>query len=371
MSEIAQNSGATSPEVRSTGWQQRIGEHLAAVETRLDREIDSLRAATPEPIEGLDPVGYIRRLLRGGKRIRPTMVLLGWVAADVQGTGAGEDDMLQAAAAVELLHCFALIHDDVMDESGTRRGRPTVHAEAARWHERRGARGDSQRFGDSVATLVGDLAHSEADRLAAALADTMQRVWRSMVLELVDGQLRDLAGSAAAERRTEQVRHVARQKTGNYTVARPLQLGAMAAGAGPAALNALEAYGARMGEAFALRDDLLGVFGDPDETGKPAGDDIRSGKPTVLLSVAQSRLHGRAAAALDAVGTAEISDADVSLLMEAMRHEGVVDTVEQMIDDRVTDALAALRTGAGCGALSIDGVGQLSRLARTLARREH
>ena len=314
----------------------------------------------------MHPPAELRELLgRGGKRTRPVMTYLGWVAGDVDGTQQGHDDMVLASCAIEMLHCFALIHDDVMDESPTRRGHATVHDTAARLHAVHRGRGASTRFGDSVAVLVGDLAHSEADRLAAGLPPRMRRVWQQMVLELLAGQLRDVVGSAAADRRIEFARAVARQKTGYYTVARPLQLGATAAGADDEALAALATYGRHAGEAFALRDDILGVYGDPRTTGKPAGDDIRSGKPTVLLALAQSALRGRPARALEAAGTEDMTDAQVRMVQDAMVAQGVVETVESMIDDRVDDALAALDTDS----LSPDGVAELTRVLSDLARR--
>lgn len=351
---------------------ERIGAHVALVERELARELDDLAslwgnaASEADAPYAVDPPAELRELLgRGGKRTRPVMTLLGWLAGDVHGTRQGHEDMVRASCAIEMLHCFALIHDDVMDESPTRRGRPTVHDTAARMHAVHRGRGASTRFGDSVAVLVGDLAHSEADRIAAGLPPRMRRVWQQMVLELLAGQLRDVVGSAAADRRIEFARAVARQKTGYYTVARPLQLGATAAGADDDALAALAAYGRHAGEAFALRDDILGVYGDPRTTGKPAGDDIRSGKPTVLLALAQTVLRGRPARALELAGSPEMTDAQVRILQDALVAQGVVDTVESMIDDRVDDALTAL----GTDSLSTDGVAELTRVLGELARR--
>ncbi|WP_375487540.1 polyprenyl synthetase family protein [uncultured Jatrophihabitans sp.] len=372
--------------VQESRWQHDVVTHVATVEARLGAELDALQRAWQQAADGvgdrasvgaadvfaaeLDPPAQLSDLVRrGGKRTRPVMALLGWQAADVDGTGQGYDDTVQAGVAIELLHCFALVHDDVMDESPMRRGRPTVHADAARRHGEQDGRGDAARFGDSVAILVGDLAQSEAERLAGALPEPMRTVWRHMVLELLAGQVRDVVGSAAGDRRLAFARQVARQKTGYYSVARPLQLGAAAAGAGELALSALEQYGRHAGEAFALRDDLLGVYGDPDTTGKPAGDDIRSGKPTVLLAVARASLRGHPAAALEAAGTTGMTDAQVALVRDAMLHEGVVSRVEAMIDDRAADAVAALQAGTDAGVLTIDGAAHLTRTVDQLARR--
>ena len=304
----------------------------------------------------------------GGKRIRPRMCFWGWVA-----TGGRPDEsstvraqIIQAGAALELLHIFALIHDDVMDESASRRGQPSVHTLAAQLHLHSGARGSGQRFGESIAVLVGDLAHAEADALIAELPAPMRRIWRMMVIELVHGQSRDLIGTAAGRRDLDHARQVARTKSGSYTVQRPLELGATASGAGPGELAALGTYGEELGEAFALRDDLLGVWGDPRRTGKPAGDDLISGKPTVILALAEQQLRGAPRAALHRVGTPELSPADVTVLQEALVVSGVADAVE----GRITDHVLAAREALEHPGLDADGVNGLTELAHRIAWRE-
>ena len=168
--------------------------------------------------------------------------------------------------------------------------------------------------------LVGDLAHAEADHMVTELPPAMRRLWRLLVIELVQGQSRDITGTAAGRRDLAHARQVARMKSGAYTVQRPLQLGAAAAGAdragGP---RPSPRYGREVGEAFALRDDLLGVWGDPERTGKPAGDDLLSGKPTVILSLADERLRGSDRTLLARVGTPELSPADVAHLQDALQ----------------------------------------------------
>ena len=278
----------------------------------------------------------------GGKRIRPSMAYWGWVAA-----GGRDDDQTRAAvvragAALELLHIFALIHDDVMDESDSRRGQPSVHTLAAQLHLHAGARGDARHFGESIAVLVGDLAHAEADHLVTELPRPMRQIWRLLVVELVHGQSRDLTGSAAGRRDLDHARRVARMKSGRYTVQRPLELGAAAVGAPVEVCSALLDYGEEVGEAFALRDDLLGVWGDPRSTGKPAGDDLISGKPTVILALAAERLQGGARRVLRRVGTPALSPADVTLLQSELAEQGVVEAVEARITEHVQAAAAAL-----------------------------
>ena len=311
----------------------------------------------------------------GGKRIRPSMAYWGWVACGGRrpGSGApeatddgGAADVVRAGAALELLHIFALIHDDVMDESDSRRGQPSVHTLAAQLHLHAGARGDARHFGESIAVLVGDLAHAEADHLVTELPRPMREIWRLLVIELVHGQSRDLTGSAAGRRDLDHARRVARMKSGRYTVQRPLELGAAAAGASAEVRDALLDYGEEVGEAFALRDDLLGVWGDPRSTGKPAGDDLISGKPTVIMALADERLHGSARRVLRRVGTPELSPADVTLLQSALAEQGVVEAVEARISAHVRAAETALARVE----LDPAGLAGLSGMAHLIAWRD-
>ena len=297
----------------------------------------------------------------GGKRIRPSMAYWGWVAAGGRHAERGEADVVRAGAALELLHIFALIHDDVMDESDSRRGQPSVHTLAAQLHLHAGARGDARHFGESIAVLVGDLAHAEADHLVTELPRSMREIWRLLVIELVHGQSRDLTGSASGRRDLDHARRVARMKSGRYTVQRPLELGAAAAGAPTEVRTALLEYGEEVGEAFALRDDLLGVWGDPRRTGKPAGDDLISGKPTVILALADERLRGSARRVLRRVGTPALSPADVTLLQDSLAEQGVVDAVETRISAHVRAAGTALE-GAGLDGAGVSGLTGMAHL---------
>jgi geranylgeranyl diphosphate synthase type I len=349
--------------------------HLRQVDQTLTDALDDLNGlwATEfddgghlDVIGGRDLPEFIAQLLNsGGKRIRPAMCYLGWLSASEQGQQSGRAEVVTVGAALELLHIFALIHDDVMDESASRRGQPSVHAQAASMHRAAQASGDPQRFGDSIAMLVGDLAHAEADSLAAGLPDDMRRIWRVLVVELVCGQRRDLTGSAAGRRDLPHARQVARMKSGSYTVERPLQLGAVAARGSSAALTSLATYGREVGEAFALRDDLLGVWGDPGLTGKPAGDDLISGKPTVILSLAQQRVSGPTRSVLERVGTPELSGDDVAVLQSALEDCGVVDAVEDMINTHLHTALSALDDDV----LHPEGIAGLTQMAHQIAWR--
>jgi geranylgeranyl diphosphate synthase type I len=241
-----------------------------------------------------------------------------------------------------------------------------VHTLAGRLHQQADGLGAPARFGESIAILLGDLAHAEADHLAADLPPEMRRIWRLLVVELVYGQRRDLTGSAAGRRDLANAREIARLKSGGYTVERPLELGAAAARAPEVVAARLARYGREVGEAFALRDDLLGVWGDPTRTGKPAGDDLVSGKPTVIVALAGERLSGTARATLDRIGCPELDADDVSLLQSAMVDCGVVAEVETMISRHLRTALDALDEPA----LDPVGVHELTQMAYQIGWRE-
>ncbi|MET1007461.1 MAG: polyprenyl synthetase family protein [Propionibacteriaceae bacterium] len=352
-----------------------LTDHLSRVDETLAEAMDDLGRlwATEFDDDGhldvlndRDLPAFITQLLNnGGKRIRPAMCYLGWLSAHGTVREVGRQNVVTVGAALELLHVFALIHDDVMDESASRRGQPSVHAQAIEMHRTSEAQGSSQRFGESIAMLVGDLAHAEADSLAAGLPAEMRKIWRVLVVELVCGQRRDLTGSVAGRRDLDHARQVARMKSGSYTVERPLQLGAAAVNASADVRSRLATYGREVGEAFALRDDLLGVWGDPALTGKPAGDDLVSGKPTVIMSLAQQRVLGEGRRVLARVGTPELTPADVALLQDALRDCGVVDAVETMISAHLDTALSALDDDV----LHPEGIAGLTQMAHQIAWR--
>ncbi|MFF3867133.1 polyprenyl synthetase family protein [Micromonospora sp. NPDC001898] len=289
-------------------------------------------------------------VLAGGKRVRPTFAYWGWRG------GAGGDEplhtVLPALAALELLHTFALVHDDVMDASDTRRGRPTAHRAAAARHVAAGHTGDPDRFGEAVAVLIGDLCMVWADRLMSRAAVPPARLldvrhcYDRMRVETIAGQYLDVLGeNDAANWSVDRALRVARYKTASYTVQRPLLFGACLAGASTDAplTAAYTRYGLAVGEAFQLRDDLLGVYGDPVATGKPAGDDLRTGKPTALLMLARQFATPAQRRALDRAG-AVTGAREVSRLAQVVVDTGAVARVERMISDRVAEALAALET---------------------------
>jgi geranylgeranyl diphosphate synthase type I len=311
-------------------------------------------------LDAVDPaLGGLARTTRdlvlvGGKRLRPTFAYWGWRGA----TGPGEplDPALPALAALELMHTFALVHDDVMDESATRRGRPTAHRLFARQHTRAGWIGDAGRFGTTAAILVGDLCLVWADQLLArtplptSTLFTVRSRYDRMRVEAVAGQYLDVLGeSSPQEWSAERALLVARLKTASYTVQRPLQFGLALAGPVSAEIDdAYGRYGQLIGEAFQLRDDMLGVFGDPIVTGKPAGDDLRAGKPTTLLLLARQLAATpaqRAVLALDPAGAVNPADGSGGLdpsIADLIRETGAPARVEAMIEERVAGAVAEL-----------------------------
>lgn len=343
------------------------------VDALLTAEVDALAAEWASYAGGLgldvlaaDLPRWMGDLLVGrGKRLRVAMTYWGYIAAGGVHGATGYRHAVRAAAALETLHLFALVHDDLMDESDSRRGRPAAHVQAADWHRGAHAYGDRDLFGRNLAILLGDLAHTVADRLVDDLPRPMRAAWYQLSVELIAGQRADLTGAAAGRRDRAHAEHVARVKSGQYSIARPLQLGAAAAGAAPEVVATLLAYGDHLGRAFALRDDHLGIWGDPAVTGKPAGDDLFEAKATVLLSLARDRLSGDDAALLARVGTPAFGHDDVPVLADAMRRAGVDAEIERLIAAEVASALAVLEGHP----LAPDGVTGLREAVRIVAWR--
>jgi geranylgeranyl diphosphate synthase, type I len=353
-------------------------ETLALVDALLESTFADVRSALDEAADtgsglgavhdpgplGVDLVGELADRVRNhGKRLRPVLAHWGWQIG--QGNGTTRADAVRVAAALELLHLFALVQDDVMDRSETRRGQVALHVAAAARHHDVGGLGDARLFGDSVATLVADLALSEAGLLVSPTTPDVRRAWRLMTVELVEGQLLDVTHTAGRRRDLATSMRIARFKSGRYTITRPLQLGALVAGAAPDLVARLVSWGDLVGDAFAVRDDVLGVWGDPARTGKPAGDDLRSGKPTVLLCWADELLPPAARSLLDSCDAGTLDDLGVARLQAAMAECGVLDRAEAEIAglvDRSHDALD--HVGA-----HPDAVAALRHLADTIAWR--
>ena len=290
-------------------------------------------------------------MLRGGKRLRPLFAYWGYRAVTPGPEDPLTDEALRLFAALEMLHACALVHDDVIDDSATRRGMPTVHVHFTDVHRDRGWHGSPEQFGRSAAILLGDLSLVWADDIVAAAdlpADgrhRVQRVWSDIRTEVLGGQYLDIVAEASGAESIASAMNVNTYKTASYTVSRPLQLGAAAAADRPEVQAAFYELGTDLGVAFQLRDDVLGVFGDPAVTGKPSGDDLRSGKRTVLLAEAVERAERTdpAAARLlrSSVGT-DLSDTQVRELCSAIESVGALAAVEGHIDTLTRRALTAL-----------------------------
>ncbi len=287
-----------------------------------------------------------RFVLDGGKRLRPRFAYWGW--RSVRGVDVNDAGLITAAAALELLHCCALVHDDVMDASATRRGRPSTHAAFAALHRSSGWTGDAEVYGNASAILLGDLLLSWSDMLFAAadLPSDARRVYDETRQLLMAGQYLDVLVQARGDFSAEDAVRVAQFKTSKYTVEGPLRLGATAGGAPADVLCTLSDYAIPVGEAFQLRDDVLGVFGDPVETGKPAGDDLLEGKRTLLVALAmQHAAPAEAELIRRELGDRTMDGSRLHDLRAVIVGSGALDLVEQRIAARTAEARAALRTG--------------------------
>ena len=312
-----------------------------------------------------DPIGEIGRLvLGGGKRLRPAFCHWGFV-----GAGGHVDDraVVDAGAAFELMHAFALFHDDVMDDADSRRGAPTTHTVFAERHRASGWAGDARRFGDGVAILVGDLAFVFADRLLAGCNRTAWDIWDELRIELNIGQVLDIVGSVQNSRSRVTAERICRYKSGKYTIERPLHLGAMLAAPGRAAelLPALSAYGLPLGDAFQMRDDVMGAFGDESVTGKPVGGDLREGKPTPLMARAVEAATPAQAEVLSLVGTTTLSDADVARVQQVIVDTGALADLEATIVRLTDEAIAGIRRAP----LAASAIDELVALAAYVSHR--
>lgn len=340
-------TGVSEPKIPS------LAEIPAAVRTELDRFLEGQREALVnigQPVT--NAVSYLESfVLDGGKRIRPLYAWAGFIGARGLEGPESPEAMLRAASALEFIQGCALIHDDIVDASDTRRGNPTVHRGVAARHRELNLGGDPDFFGQSIAILVGDMALVWAEDMfqdSGLSPEALARArapWRGMRREVIGGQILDICLEAEGSEDAALADSVNRFKTAAYTIERPLHLGAAIAGAPEKLIAAFRGYGRDIGVAFQLRDDLLGVFGDPTVTGKPAGDDLREGKRTVLLSLALQRADASdPAAAADLrrmIGSTD-DPADIERMAQIIADSGAPDVVEQRITDLTHSGLAHL-----------------------------
>lgn len=291
-------------------------------------------------------VESLAQLLNGGKRLRPAFAYWGYLASG----GKDRDEVVRACSALEFLQACALIHDDVMDNSDTRRGAPAVHKQFETLHAQNRWLSDGPRFGTGAAILIGDLALSWADELIFSSGLTTQEVARAfdvyheMRTELMAGQYLDLLEQVRGEITVDRSATVIRYKSAKYTIERPLLMGAAIADATPEICSALSQYGLALGEAFQLRDDLLGVFGDSQTTGKPSGDDLREGKQTMLIAVAKEMADSLGQELIDrSLGDPNLSIEQVKAVQEVLTNCGAQSKIELRIDQLLQTALSAIK----------------------------
>lgn len=323
---------------------------------KIARVIDSEIAYERTVLQDLHPeadslIAAITSLLTGGKRIRAASLYWAYLASG----GKESPALLRAATAMEFFQAAALLHDDVMDASDTRRGKPSAHRALAAWHDTQDFHGDSERFGHAGAILAGDLCLTWTDRLYANSGLPTTEISRGretfdlMRTQLMAGQYLDVLVAArgwenldTAEKVQEALK-VLRYKSAKYTIEHPLLIGAACAGADKQTMQHLSTYGIALGEAFQLRDDILGVIGDPEITGKPAGDDLREGKLTVLIAL----LHERSPQSFHTFmaktfGQENLSNEDVARYQQQLQTTGAIAAVESMIKERAEQAQSAL-----------------------------
>lgn len=330
------------------GFREKLDRELAAWLAHKRREAEGFRAA----LELIDGVGQL--VTQGGKRLRPALVYYTYRACG----GPSDEEALPVALATELLHTYLLIHDDIMDHAEVRRGQPAAHVRFQRAHQAYGFRGDAQDFGRSVAILLGDLAHTWSVELftGASLEDgrarELTRCFSAMSEEVIGGQYLELlvaqrrgrpAPGAGDADREEELLRVLRLKSGRYTAERPIQLGALLAGASPSVLAGLSRYGTAVGEAFQLQDDLLGMFGDAGTVGKPVGEDLKEGKFTFLIHHALSAATPEQRAEIEkALGNPGLTDDEVARVRRILEETGARARVTGMVAERLRAARTAL-----------------------------
>ncbi|WP_345376983.1 polyprenyl synthetase family protein [Frondihabitans cladoniiphilus] len=371
-----------------------MAESTRLVDVLQDRIDGFLQARRPE-LDGiasdLHPFArFSADLLQGGKRFRALFCYWGWqsvagleAAADVLATSPDKaqfDAVVTASVGLEFFHAAALVHDDIMDNSDTRRGLPAAHRRFEELHRDGGWLGDAAAFGTSGALLFGDLLLSWSDELLADAFDSLEsrdaartarREFNRMRTEVTVGQYLDILeesawGTAPDDELLARAQRVIVYKSAKYSVEAPLLVGAAMAGGSAEHLKSLSAFGLPLGIAYQLRDDLLGVFGDPAVTGKPAGDDLREGKRTVLIALARQSLPVGSVRLLDELlGDPDLDDDQIRMLQATIRDSGAVDAVEALISEQV----AAAQSAIGSAPLAPSAKAQLSQLADTVTRR--
>ena len=290
----------------------------------------------------------LRDFLSGGKRLRPLFAIAGYVGAGGSQEPAHLEALCKASLSLELLQACALIHDDMMDGSDTRRGAPAIHKRFEREHQERFGVGASEAFGNAAALLLGDLALVLSTQALhqSGISDTQLRsvnpIFDAMKVELMAGQYLDMNAGSREEVSVDDALKIAIYKSGKYTIERPLHFGGALALGTPELFEVYSDYGIPLGIAFQLRDDLLGVFGDSTLTGKPAGDDLLEGKRTTLIAYALSNLAPLEVAAFKkSFGNRAASRDEIDMMRDLVNTSGAVEFIEKIIAKKTTLALNA------------------------------
>jgi len=360
------------------------------VQIRIDRFLTDRASYAQSISTDLDHfTEFSRDFLVGGKRFRALFCYWGWQsvqqgdALDPMPRAVTDEDLesvVLAASALEVFHAAALVHDDIMDNSDTRRGAPAAHKRFEAAHSAGSWNGDGAAFGQSAALLLGDLLLGWSDELfdeaLYLLADrdaarSARREFTTMRTDVTLGQYLDILEEASwlrhdEEELLERAHRVIVYKSAKYSIEAPLAIGAALGGGSPEQLAALRGFGLPLGIAYQLRDDLLGVFGDPAVTGKPAGDDLREGKRTILIALARTGLPANVRNLLDELlGDPDLDAQQIELLQQAVRDSGAIDKVERVIARNVAKAITAIQDAP----LTPSAKAELVRLADTVTRR--
>ena len=327
--------------------QRDLGSFLSRRRASL-AEIDDRCSAIAERLESF--------VLGGGKRMRPRFGIAAYYACAPSSDSAESADIdtaVKALSALELIQACALIHDDIIDDSATRRGLPTVHVALAAEHNAAAWNGNPDDYGRSQAILLGDIALAWADEMfseallecasmSIGLYRAAHRVWADMKTEVLGGQMLDVHAEATNASDLDTPARVNRFKTAAYTIERPVHLGGVLAGAPHETLTSLRRFGVSMGIAYQLVDDMLGVFGDPAVTGKPSGDDIREGKRTLLINYALNEAPPSDAAELARMLGAELDSEQLARSRDILTTSGAVDHVRKEIERLTSEGVSAL-----------------------------
>jgi geranylgeranyl diphosphate synthase type I len=338
----------TTAEVRSAGDAPITADLQASISRALSAFIDEKQAQLASLGADLGPLfDTARQAVAGGKRLRPAFAYWGWRAAG--GSASDSGPIITAAAAIELVHASALVHDDVMDGSATRRGRLAAQHEFSSLLRSGVSKQQADRFGFSAAILLGDLLLSWSDELLGRSGFRTNALARGRVYfdrlrcEVVAGQYLDVLAQTSGRSSAADAMRVVRYKSAKYTVERPLQFGAALGKADKSLLATLSSYGVPLGEAFQLRDDVLGVFGQSTLTGKPTGDDIREGKRTLLIARALDKSSRAQRDVLNFhLGRPDLDEEGVAAVQEVLRDTNAASDVETVISELKAAALAAL-----------------------------